>query len=101
MSSGTIYKIIDANLSVDEHQLSDIKLYPNPANESFTIDLLQFYSSLNSVHLFNMQGKLVKSVNEFDNQLTTISTKELSNGLYLVQLVNNNGQTQFKKLIVN
>ncbi|RYH74823.1 T9SS type A sorting domain-containing protein [Flavobacteriaceae bacterium 144Ye] len=101
LSSGTIYKIIDANLSVDEHQLSDIKLYPNPANESFTIDLLEFYSSLNSVHLFNMQGKLVKSVNEFDNQLTTISTKELSNGLYLVQLVNNNGQTQFKKLIVN
>ena len=99
--SGNIFKIVDANLSVDENDLFEISMYPNPAKNSLTFDYSNSAIQLETINFYDTLGKQVKKVTQFDNELTTISTKNLSNGLYLVEIVTANGHKKVNKLIIN
>ena len=101
VNSGNIFKIVDANLSAKEHDLFQIKMYPNPAKNIIYFDFTNVDVLLKSINIFNIQGKLIKSISKFDNLLFTISTNNFSNGLYLVELMDENGFKDIRKLIVN
>lgn len=99
VSSGTIYRIVDANLSVDENSLSSIKMYPNPTEDLLTLDFGPAYSSITSLTIYNMQGQKIQTLSSFENQISTISTKNMSDGLYLVEIRNLDGQKLTQKLV--
>ena len=99
VSSGIIYRIVDANLSVDENNLSSIKMYPNPTENLLTLDFGPAYSSIESLTIYNIQGQKVQTLSSFENQISTISTKNMSDGLYLVEIRNNDGQKLTQKLV--
>ncbi|WP_299335639.1 PQQ-dependent sugar dehydrogenase [uncultured Psychroserpens sp.] len=98
--NGTVYRIIDANLSVDEQTVSDVKMYPNPAKESLTFDLINTGNQIERINIYDIQGKLIQSQSDFDGQLITISTKSLTSGLYLVEISNPQGNSSIRKLII-
>lgn len=99
--SGNIYRIEDANLSVDESSLQNIKMYPNPANNYVTIDLIGNNSTLSEIRFYDVLGKQVYTSSDFNDELVTIPLDGFQSGLYIVELLDNRGKNSIRKLIVD
>jgi len=98
--NGGIYRIVDANLSVGDTSINSVKMYPNPAKNNLTFDVLESSNQLSSINIHDIQGKLIQSHSDFNSQLITISTKSLNSGVYIVEILNTNGNKSIRKLIV-
>lgn len=99
LSSGEIYRIVDANLSTEAFDMNGFKMYPNP-----TVDLLNFDFRQElplELNIFDLHGKIAFSKTNFNSDQIVISTKNLSSGLYVVQLIGSNGNSTYKKLVVH
>lgn len=82
--------------SLADNLLSDIKIYPNPANGN-TIYIKTTNNT--DVNIYNVLGKMVKSI-EITAQKNNIDISNLSKGIYIVKMtVDNISMT--KKLIKN
>ncbi|WP_299130081.1 T9SS type A sorting domain-containing protein [uncultured Winogradskyella sp.] len=81
------------SLSVEEINLFDFKLYPNPTNNQFTIQLTN-NSTLKNLNIYNNLGQLVLSSKEI-----TIDTSQFNSGLYIVEIETSKGKSS-KKLII-
>lgn len=77
----------------------DFELFPNPAENEVNILSLNELPFL--IEIYDYTGRLVYLEN-FENakNKTSIELSEFSNGVYLVKLTTNLGQTAVKKLIV-
>jgi hypothetical protein len=100
LNSGTVYKIIDTNLSVDDKFINTFKLYPNPAKARVTFSFGDHYNAQH-INLYNIQGKVVQTIENFDSRLFHFSTENLAKGLYIVEVLNADNNSTFKKLIIN
>jgi CubicO group peptidase (beta-lactamase class C family) len=83
---------LDCNLAIDEQQLTNIAIGPNPATNSITITNIR--SENYECEIFNIIGNSVMKVS---NQ-NTIDISKLAAGVYMV-LVRQGNQTQIQKLI--
>lgn len=99
IDSGTVYKIIETTLSVDENNGFGVKLFPNPAGNEITLEVSNPTMLIQSVNIYDLQGKLMSSMTDFSKQQHTISTKNLTSGLYFVEITNTDGSSLIKKLI--
>jgi hypothetical protein len=63
---------------------SEIGIFPNPANESFSIRIPEPLSNFN-LQILDLTGKEIKSFYNLNND-TKIETSELNCGLYLLKL---------------
>jgi hypothetical protein len=80
-------------LSTLDFEISQFKLYPNPASNEFTIELGNS-TTLEKVNIFNNIGQLVLTSKE-----SRIKTSSLAKGIYLVKVTTNEGKAT-KKIIV-
>nr|WP_321229258.1 T9SS type A sorting domain-containing protein [uncultured Psychroserpens sp.] len=87
-----INQVNDA-LSVNEIDLFNFKLYPNPTKNQFTIQL-DTSVELQNVTIYNILGQAVLISEE-----KTINTSKLSSGSYIVEILTNKGKSS-KKLII-
>lgn len=83
---------------VQNNTLSDIVIYPNPTNSSFTIKLQGIDSG--KVYITDMLGKLVYS-NSINGEVRLTKDNKLSNGIYFVKVAGDNQKTYTKKLVIN
>ncbi len=83
---------LDCNLAIDEQQLTNISIGPNPATNSITVTNIM--SENYECEIFNIIGNSVMKVS---NQ-NTIDISKLAAGVYMV-LVRQGNQTQIQKLI--
>lgn len=97
--SGSIYHIIDSNLSVDEFGNSSIKLYPNPSSSGITIS--NGNTPLSEITIFDLQGKQIKSLTNLTVKSLNISTSDMASGIYMIQIKTSNLNSVIKKLVVN
>jgi len=97
-TSGTIYKIIPGNLSIDEFENSMVNMQPNPTSDVVNFN---FKNTINpyEISIFDIHGKLIETYNEFSKSTVQISTKNYSKGLYLIRIHLNNGNVVYKKLV--
>lgn len=104
-SSGSVlYSTICSNVDVKLNSInqSAFEIYPNPANDSYTIILNEYYNDdVFNISITNSIGEIVQ-VNEqtFNNHKIIVSTDNLPQGVYLVTLKNNNGIAMCKRLII-
>ncbi|MEH6408159.1 MAG: PQQ-dependent sugar dehydrogenase [Leeuwenhoekiella sp.] len=95
--SGTVYKIIEKNLSVEAASLEKIKIYPNPAKSAIHI-----ISSTEggSILIYNILGKLIidKKINQNEQE---IDVSGLKSGLYMVKIASGKNKISTQKLIIN
>ena len=100
ISSGVIYKIIDATLGVNATSISNFKMYPNPVKEELN---LEFNAAVppKSISLYDIHGRLVKTIENISSNLITISTQSFSKGLYFIEIFGANGEKATKKLVLN
>jgi hypothetical protein len=73
---------------VDESK--DVFIYPNPADNKFTIELGNI-DNASTVNVFNSKGEMVLSNNIANQKLVSINTTNLSNGNYSYQLLSTKG----------
>ncbi len=84
---------LSALLSTDEFILTQFSLYPNPAQDQFTIELSNGIE-LQSLNIYSNLGQFIQY-----SQEQTIVTSNLASGLYYVQVITNKGKAT-KKLII-
>ena len=83
------------SLSTDETILDgSLKLYPNLVRTSFKINKL-----VNDLRIYDLTGKLVKTFSGAYSEGNDFDISNLNQGLYLVKIENNNGQSLTSKLI--
>jgi hypothetical protein len=74
---------------------NSILVYPNPFNETIHVSLLNNLA-LNKAILYDLLGKEVLTTNKSE-----IDVKELKSGVYLIMVIDNNGNSYSQKLIKN
>ena len=100
LNNGTIFKIVDTSLSVNNFDSNNFKIYPNPAKNEVVVES----SSANyptEISIFDLNGKLVYNEKPAQLSKNTISTKSLSSGMYLMNITNNVDATFTHKLIID
>ncbi|WP_162126508.1 T9SS-dependent choice-of-anchor J family protein [Flavobacterium phycosphaerae] len=75
-----------------------IVLYPNPAKTS--VHIQSDTTQLESIHLYDISGKIVKQVDGITNTQYTVDVSALAKGIYFVEIVTENKLKQIKKLII-
>ena len=88
-------------VNVDRRLENSLVVYPNPFSSQLNLEFQLEYPSTASVRLFDITGKLVKTVN-FEElgagyQRLEMNTEDLQNGLYLMDL-ETAGQHERRKL---
>ncbi|OYU96038.1 MAG: alpha-amylase [Bacteroidetes bacterium B1(2017)] len=75
----------------------DIKLFPNPSNGAFNIEMNQINEPI-ELSVFSMDGKEVYASTITQKNNTYFINQEA--GIYFIKLKNKNGQTIIKKLLI-
>ena len=97
-NSSTIYKIVDTDLATTNFENEKFTLYPNPANESFTIKSMNG-NEITKIELFDTTGKLLLSKENLKSDLQTIDVSTLSKGVYIVSVYSLDGGNYVSKLV--
>ena len=92
---------MDASLSLEESEFLSIKMYPNPNKDVLTIVIKNASFLLQDIIIYDTLGKTIQSFSNIHANSTTISTKDFSPGLYVVEIVGSTGKRQINKLIIN
>ena len=92
------YHIIHTNKgysAVDEMTNESYNIYPNPVDDILTI----VGNSIKQVNVYNMMGQLVKTA-VCENSMVNISVEDLQNGMYIVNVIDINGEISSRKVTV-
>jgi hypothetical protein len=90
-----INKLIE-NSSINNN--ADLLLYPNPSSEYISIHNLSDASIL-QVNFISMNGEIAKSyVTTNDSKFISVNIKEMNKGIYLVNIIFEDGSTKIIKL---
>lgn len=99
ISNGVISKVIDTSLSTNDFQQNGLSLFPNPADNSFTIKNSNLLN-LSELSIYDSMGKRVANQKMENLELTTIAIDKLTSGLYFVSVEDVNGGSFTSKLVV-
>lgn len=86
----------DANLGVNENQLKEVTIYPNPASK--TVNIKSINSEIQQIEIYNLQGKRVLKLINFKAK-NQIDVSNLSKGMYILK-AKSDGKMFSKKLII-
>ena len=85
---------VEVILGINEFN-NNIKIYPNPANDFIFVE----GDEIESVAVYNSMGQLILDFSVVDN-VSKISTTNLSAGLYTMKIITKTGRLQTGKIIV-
>lgn len=86
-----------ALLGVEDFTLNATQIYPNPSNGAFTV---KTKTGLDKINVYSQVGAFVKTIAVNQLDATEVSLKDLSTGVYLIELQNATDKS-WKKIIVN
>jgi len=92
----------DSNVSTSNLTWKDepgISIYPNPAATNFTIHFDPSVNHHTTYSLVDMNGRVIKT-GIVQNQYTVVSCENLSDGIYLCRIEENDGRSTNKKIII-
>ncbi|MBT8264973.1 MAG: PQQ-dependent sugar dehydrogenase [Bacteroidia bacterium] len=99
LTSGNIYQVVDANLSVDSFENSTFKMFPNPANNKLHFSFSGQFPA--KIQIYDLQGKLSLLFEDLIDSRSTLPIGSLTQGMYIVAVVGNDDQITYKKLLIN
>jgi hypothetical protein len=91
-------KVVSSTTGLDENSINNlVKVYPNPASEILNIDVPEDAM----VQIFDLSGKqLVLETTATANQINSINVQDLTAGLYIVKVSNENF-VKMEKVIIS
>ncbi len=90
-----LYIVKEPILSTNDFLKSEFSIFPNPANNSITINSSTY--PITNIEIYDMSGKLLFTEENITAESKTINISSLSKGVYLLKI--NNEIT--KKLVIN
>lgn len=94
------YDIPTSTKSLENNQ-NDFKLYPNPSNGNFTMDLSNLKTNNVSISIYDVSGReIYKKHNNIDDNKININLTNVTTGLYYVSIITNS-QVITKKIVIN
>jgi glucose/arabinose dehydrogenase len=100
LSNGIIYKMIDPTMSQLDFSKVGLKMYPNPTQSQVVITS-ENEIHWNSIHIFDMTGKLVYQSMLDENLTHSFSVDHLAKGIYTVKITNKEQFEYVSKLVIN
>lgn len=99
------FEIYQSIQELNNPTINDIKVYPMPVNDSFSISFSSMKNNVVSIVLFDLTGKRVQSLYQGDinSGLNTLSFSlnfTIPNGIYFIE-IKDDGKRNFIKLIKN
>jgi beta-glucanase (GH16 family) len=91
-TNSPIENVLKNTISVNESNLSDIKVYPNPNDGTFSIDFGHKDFRHYQIKVFDLKGGLVSSLNSLEKSFITLKMPDNTKGsfiLYLLDIKNN------------
>lgn len=93
-----INALISTNVGLDEHQaLEEVKIYPNPANESVKFE---FSIPMKTIIIKNSSRQIILSQNITNQPTFFINTSSMLSGIYFISFDTVNGDSLTRKLVV-
>ncbi len=86
----------NSTLSTDDLEIIDMKIFPNPTSDYFSLLYDKVQISIKTIDLFDINGKLVKSF--ITNDLLSVS--EIATGLYFFRIQLEDNRLFQKKVII-
>jgi len=83
-------------LSIEEEQLTSVKLYPNPANDFIKIE---HKKAINNITIYNITGQIIKTIKASNSNSAKINIMNLNDGLYYIRVSTEN-ESILKKIII-
>ncbi len=80
---------------IDESATASFNVYPNPFNNTLTIDNLD---NASQIIVSNVLGQTVMTVNVNSNTMD-INTADLNKGVYLITIIDNNNNTRTERVV--
>ena len=92
------YELLDVSLNQNDFSEREFKVSPNPFSNQTIVEFSNPNSEKYNLMLFDISGRLVKSITTINNSIT-LNRNKLSHGMYSLKLVNSK-ETMFSKLII-
>jgi hypothetical protein len=81
------YYVPDSTINtIQEHELLNLKLYPNPVSNKAMVNIPYIKNDHLSIRIINLEGKLVHEYSHVHPPTFTFNTGKMKNGLYLLQI---------------
>ena len=93
-------QILDATGLEDIRSSSVIRVFPNPITNTATIQLNSQNNEIFKFRLINMQGEVIKEINNISGNEITFHKNELPHGFYLIELISEDGEVYRIKVII-
>lgn len=97
-NNSVLLKSAEDNLTILPNEL-DMRLYPNPTNYIFTLEISGDYNNVQLIEVYNSLGMRILLKEADIKQQNLIDASGWSYGVYFVRLVTTNGEIITKKLI--
>lgn len=75
------------------------QVYPNPANQSLTIQLAE--GQLVGIQIWTLDGKLIKENTSLSAKEYQLDTSEIPDGLYLVTCLREDGSKEYIRVVIS
>lgn len=92
-------EFVEESLSVSDVDVTAFNLFPNPASGEVTIELNSNALGNVTVHVIDLQGKLILRTHISEGNTITLDISELQSGIYFVKL-NTIQRSLVKKLVI-
>ncbi len=99
INNGTIYKIKDTSLGIKTLETSQFIVYPNPTKSEIIIQKSNKNYPTEAT-LFDMGGKMILQQKTIDKPENSIKTNNLSKGLYILTIKNEQGNLSTHRLVI-
>jgi hypothetical protein len=81
--------------------INSLKVYPNPATDKITIDLVRNNAGVINYEIYNLAGKIIASDKiPSSNSQATVNTNNLPDGIYLLSVIYDNRRIN-SKIVIN
>ena len=81
-------------------ELGNFMLVPNPATNNVQVQLKNSSEKINTIAIYDVIGKKIKSIENVNSNQIEIQTSELARGIYMIEVMNDANLKEIKKLVI-
>lgn len=85
------------NIFVEQHEMPQLSLYPNPATNS--VNIVSANGEMNSIQLYDITGRLLVN-QKVNSELETLNVEKFSEGTYVVRVIYADERASISKLVI-
>ena len=79
---------------------NSMTIFPNPFNSQTTIKYSNNNTQIRKIHVFDLAGKKIRSINEINESQYVFQKESLEAGIYFIEALTNDGRAYWDKMII-